>query len=71
MTRGPSKWALLAALFVALVLADQATKYLAVERLTTVFLRNGETGLARLADGTPIEQERTGFCVVNSRDQAD
>jgi signal peptidase II len=44
----PSKWALLAALFVVLVLADQATKYLAVERLTTVFERSGETGAARV-----------------------
>jgi signal peptidase II len=49
VTRGPSKWALLAALFVVLVVADQATKYLAVERLTTIFQRTGETGLARLS----------------------
>jgi signal peptidase II len=49
VTRGPSKWTLLAALFVVLVLADQVTKYLAVERLTTVFERTGETGLARVA----------------------
>ena len=49
MTRGPSKWALLAALFAVLVLADQVTKYLAVERLTTVFERTGETGLARIS----------------------
>jgi signal peptidase II len=45
MSRGPSKWALLAALFVALVLVDQWTKFLAVERLTTVFERAGEMGL--------------------------
>ena len=49
MTARPSKWALLAALFVVLVVADQATKFLAVERLTTVFQRTGETGLARVA----------------------
>ena len=49
MSTGPSKWAILAALFVVLVAADQATKYLAVERLTTVFQRTGETGLARVA----------------------
>jgi signal peptidase II len=49
VTRGPSKWALLGALFVTLVLADQATKYLAVANLTTVFERTGETGLARMA----------------------
>jgi signal peptidase II len=39
-----SKWALLAALFVTLVLADQWTKFLAVERLTTVFDRAGDLG---------------------------
>ena len=49
MRTGPSKWAILAALFVVLVVADQATKFLAVERLTTVFQRTGETGLARVA----------------------
>ncbi|HSN16135.1 MAG TPA: signal peptidase II [Anaeromyxobacteraceae bacterium] len=37
MTRLPSKWALLAILFTVLVLADQWTKFLAVERLTTLF----------------------------------
>ncbi len=37
--RRPGKWSLLAALFVVLVLADQATKFLAVERLTRVFER--------------------------------
>jgi signal peptidase II len=49
MSTGPSKWAILVALFVVLVAADQATKFLAVERLTTVFQRTGETGLARVA----------------------
>jgi signal peptidase II len=39
-----SKWALLAVLFVTLVAADQWTKYLAVERLTTVFDRAGDQG---------------------------
>ena len=48
MTRGPSKWALLAALFVVLVAADQATKFLAVDRLTTIFQRTGETGLEKV-----------------------
>ena len=48
MTAERSKWALLAALFVVLVLADQWTKYLAVERLTTLFERSGETGVARV-----------------------
>jgi signal peptidase II len=50
VNRGPSKWALLAALFVTLVLADQVTKYLAVANLTTVFQRTGDDGLgARIA----------------------
>jgi signal peptidase II len=39
-----SKWALLGALFVLLVLVDQWTKFLAVDRLTTVFHRGGEVG---------------------------
>jgi signal peptidase II len=43
MTTPRSKWALLGALFVVLVLADQWTKFLAVERLTTVFERGGRT----------------------------
>lgn len=37
MKKPLSKWALLGALFVALVLVDQWTKFLAVERLTTAF----------------------------------
>jgi len=41
-----NRWALLAALFVVLVAADQWTKYLAVDRLTTVFERVDEPGLA-------------------------
>ncbi len=49
MSARPSKWALLAALFVVLVVADQATKFLAVDRLTSVFARSGETGLAKVA----------------------
>jgi signal peptidase II len=48
MSPGRSKWALLGALFLVLVVADQWTKYLAVERLTTVFERSGEAGLARV-----------------------
>lgn len=39
-----NRWALLAALFTVLVLADQWTKYLAVDRLTTVFERTPELG---------------------------
>lgn len=40
------KWRLLAVLFVVLVLADQWTKYLAVERLTTVFERTDSATLS-------------------------
>jgi signal peptidase II len=46
MRRLPGKWALLAALFVALVAADQWTKFLAVDRLTRVFERSRDLGLA-------------------------
>jgi signal peptidase II len=51
MTTRRSKWALLAVLFVVLVSVDQWTKYLAVERLTTVFERSPETGLLGRVDG--------------------
>jgi signal peptidase II len=46
-----SKWALLGALFVVLVLFDQWTKFLAVERLTTVFDRAGELALVEKLRG--------------------
>lgn len=46
-----SKWALLAVLFVALVALDQWTKYLAVERLTTVFDTGPERSLAEKVRG--------------------
>ncbi len=42
MIRPLNKWALLAALFTVLVAADQWTKFLAVDRLTTVFERAGD-----------------------------
>jgi signal peptidase II len=42
MSRGPGKWTVLAVLFVILVLADQGTKLLAVDRLTNVFQRHGQ-----------------------------
>ena len=51
MSRRPGKWAVLAALFVALVLADQATKYLAVSRLTHVFERSRDLSLAQRVRG--------------------
>lgn len=42
MTLRPGKWTLLASMFVVLVLADQATKFLAVDRLTNAFQQRGE-----------------------------
>ncbi len=51
MSRGPGKWAVLAALFALFVLADQWTKFLAVERLTSVFERSGEVTLAEKVRG--------------------
>jgi signal peptidase II len=51
MISGRSKWALLVALFVVLVAADQWTKYLAVERLTTVFDRAGDAGIGERVRG--------------------
>jgi signal peptidase II len=51
MTPGRSKWVLLGVLFVLLVVADQWTKFLAVERLTTVFERTGEASLATRLGG--------------------
>jgi signal peptidase II len=52
-----SKWALLAALFALLVLADQWTKYLAVERLTHAF--------ARAQDGSFAEKLRGFYAYEN------
>jgi signal peptidase II len=46
-----SKWALLGALFVVLVVADQWTKFLAVERLTTVFRQAPELGAVEKLKG--------------------
>jgi len=51
MTGGRSRWALLAALFIALVALDQWTKFLAVERLTTVFDRAGDNGVVERVRG--------------------
>jgi signal peptidase II len=45
MRRGPSRWALLATIFVVMVVADQWSKFLAVDRLTWAFQRAGATGL--------------------------
>lgn len=41
-SRGPGKWTLLAAVLVVLISFDQATKFLAVDRLTTVFQVHGD-----------------------------
>jgi signal peptidase II len=51
MTTPFSRWRLLALLFFSLVLADQWTKFLAVDRLTVVFERGGEVGLAEKVRG--------------------
>jgi len=58
MSPGRSKWALLGALFLVLVVADQWTKYLAVERLTTVFERSGE-GSTATSTSSPSPPSRT------------
>jgi signal peptidase II len=51
MSSRPGKWAVLAALFVVLVAVDQWTKYLAVERLTHVFERSRDAGVAERVRG--------------------
>ncbi len=51
MTVARSKWALLAALFLGLVLVDQWTKCLAVDRLTVAFARGGDPGLVEKVRG--------------------
>jgi signal peptidase II len=51
VTRPLSRWTLLAVVFVALVVLDQWTKFLAVERLTLVFARGGEVSLADKVEG--------------------
>jgi len=51
MTRGPGKWAVLLALFAALVLLDQWTKFLAVDHLTVAFSRRGDVTLAQKLRG--------------------
>ena len=45
MTKGPSKWTLLAVIFGVMVVGDQASKFLAVDRLTWAFPRVGATSL--------------------------
>ena len=51
MTRLPGKWVVLATLFVVLVLVDQWTKFLAVERLTRVFERSRDLSLVEKGRG--------------------
>jgi signal peptidase II len=57
MTVPRSKWALLAALFVLLVLADQWTKFLAVDRLTTALA----DGAGRAAAPSFVEEVRAFY----------
>ena len=68
MSRGPGKWTVLAVLFVLLVLADQGTKFLAVERLTDVFPRHGQVTLLQKLRGfyahRHLEQQATGGYTV-------
>jgi len=49
--RGPGKWTVLAVIFAALVTFDQATKFLAVERLTTAFDVHGDVTLGEKLAG--------------------
>ncbi len=51
MRKGVSKWTLLAAIFAVLVVADQVTKFLAVERLTWAFQRTGLRTVAERVRG--------------------
>jgi signal peptidase II len=51
MKGGLSKWTLLAVLFGTLILVDQWTKFLAVERLTYAFDRAGDVTLAEKLRG--------------------
>jgi len=51
MSRPLSRWTLLGVLVVVLLLADQWTKFLAVERLTTVFPRTGAATLVEKLRG--------------------
>jgi signal peptidase II len=49
MSRGPGKWTVLAVVFTVLVLLDQGTKFLAVDRLTSAFQQHGQvTALEKL-----------------------
>ncbi|HUL59769.1 MAG TPA: signal peptidase II [Anaeromyxobacteraceae bacterium] len=51
MKKPLSKWAVLWTLFAVLMVADQATKFLAVERLTTAFQRAGDRTLGEKLRG--------------------
>jgi signal peptidase II len=46
VTKGPSRWTLLAVIFVVMLVGDQVTKFLAVDRLTIAFPRLGATDVA-------------------------
>ncbi len=68
MSRGPGKWTVLAVLFVLLVLADQGTKFLAVDRLTSVFQRHGQVTFLEKVGGfythRHLELQTTGGYTV-------
>ena len=51
MSRRPGKWTVLLVLFATLVVVDQVTKFLAVDRLTTAFERNGDVTLFQKVRG--------------------
>jgi signal peptidase II len=51
MTRPVSRWTVLAVLFASLVLLDQWTKFLAVEKLTTTFDRGGDVTFVQKVRG--------------------
>jgi signal peptidase II len=45
MRTGPSRWTLLAVVFAVMLVGDQVTKFLAVDRLTNAFVRAGAADL--------------------------
>jgi signal peptidase II len=51
MSARPGKWTVLVAVFVVMVLFDQVSKFLAVDRLTTVFQFKGDVTLVEKVQG--------------------
>ncbi len=64
MSRRPGKWPLLAAMFAVLVVADQATKFLAVDRLTDAFRGATSLGEKLGAFYGPLDVRVTGVHTV-------